>query len=72
MVCPGEGLPPELIQDMFHNSKWVTQEGLGLSMSRKIIKLMNGEVQYVREAERCYFLVVLELPVTRRGLKNVN
>lgn len=72
MVCPGEGLPPELIQDMFHNSKWVTQEGLGLSMSRKIIKLMNGEVQYVREAERCYFLVVLELPVTRRSLKNVN
>ncbi|XP_045792780.1 phytochrome B-2 [Trifolium pratense] len=72
MVCPGEGLPPELIQDMFHNSRWVTQEGLGLSMSRKIIKLMNGEVQYVREAERCYFLVFLELPVTRRSLKNVN
>ncbi|CAI8590243.1 unnamed protein product [Vicia faba] len=72
MVCPGEGLPPELIQDMFHNSRWVTQEGLGLSMSRKIIKLMNGEVQYVREAERCYFLVLLELPVTRRSSKTVN
>jgi phytochrome B len=72
MVCPGEGLPPELIQDMFHNSRWVTQEGLGLSISRKIIKSMNGEVQYVREAERCYFLVLLELPVTRRSSKNVN
>ncbi|OMO82546.1 hypothetical protein COLO4_22929 [Corchorus olitorius] len=36
MVCPGEGLPPELVQDMFHSSRWMTQEGLGLSMCRKI------------------------------------
>ncbi|CAL0309246.1 unnamed protein product [Lupinus luteus] len=72
MVCPGEGLPPELIQDMFHGSRWVTQEGLGLSMSRKILKLMNGEVQYIREAERCYFLILLELPVTRRGSTSIN
>ncbi|KAE9591635.1 hypothetical protein Lal_00038848 [Lupinus albus] len=72
MVCPGEGLPPELIQDMFHANRWVTQEGLGLSMSRKILKLMNGEVQYIREAERCYFLILLELPVTRRGSTSIN
>ncbi|GMI80199.1 OUT OF PHASE 1, phytochrome B [Hibiscus trionum] len=70
MVCPGEGLPPELVQDMFHSSRWVTQEGLGLSMCRKILKLMNGEVQYIRESERCYFLIVLELPVPRRGSKS--
>ncbi|KAF7806826.1 phytochrome B [Senna tora] len=63
MACPGEGLPPELIQDMFHSSEWRSQEGLGLSMSRKIVKLMNGEVQYIREAERCYFLIILELPL---------
>ncbi|XP_057431399.1 phytochrome B-2 [Lotus japonicus] len=72
LVCPGEGLPSELVQDMFHNSRWVTQEGLGLCMSRKILKLMNGEVQYIREAERCYFFVLLELPVTRRSSKGVN
>jgi len=71
MVCPGEGLPPELIQDMFNNSRWVSQEGLGLSMSRKILKVMNGEVQYIREAERCYFFVLLELPVTRRNSRSV-
>ncbi|KAJ6429620.1 hypothetical protein OIU84_021094 [Salix udensis] len=29
IVCPGEGLPPELVQDMFHGSRWATQEGLG-------------------------------------------
>ncbi|XP_028753526.1 phytochrome B-like [Neltuma alba] len=43
MVCPGEGLPPELIQDMFHSSEWRSQEGLGLGMSRKILGLMDGE-----------------------------
>lgn len=72
MVCPGEGLPPNLIQDMFHSSRWMTQEGLGLSMCRKILKLINGEVQYIRESERCYFLISIELPVPRRGSKSVD
>lgn len=71
IVCPGEGLPPELVQDMFHSGKWVTQEGLGLSMCRKILKLMNGEVQYIRESARCYFLITLELPLTERGVSDV-
>ncbi|KAG5555292.1 hypothetical protein RHGRI_012734 [Rhododendron griersonianum] len=71
IVSPGDGLPPELVQDMFHSSQWVTQEGLGLSMCRKILKLMNGEVQYIRESERCYFLIILELPMPRRGSKSV-
>lgn len=72
MVCPGEGLPPNLIQDMFHSSRWMTQEGLGLSMCRKILKLINGEVQYIRESERCYFLISIELPIPRRGSKSVD
>ncbi|KAL5996458.1 hypothetical protein ACLOJK_026537 [Asimina triloba] len=67
IVCPGEGLPPELVQDMFHSSKWVTQEGLGLSMSRKILKLMNGDVQYIRESERCYFIIMMELHTPPRA-----
>uniref|UniRef100_M4CBS0 Histidine kinase domain-containing protein n=1 Tax=Brassica campestris TaxID=3711 RepID=M4CBS0_BRACM len=63
MACPGEGLPPELVRDMFHSSRWTSPEGLGLSVCRKILKLMNGEVQYIRESERSYFLIILELPV---------
>ena len=51
---------------MFHSSRWVTQEGLGLSMCRKILKLMNGEVRYIRESERCYFLVILEVPMPQK------
>lgn len=69
MACPGEGLPAELVQDMFHKTRWVTTEGLGLKMCRKILKLMGGEVQYIRESEKCYFLIVIELPM--RGTKNV-
>lgn len=72
IVCPGDGLPPELVQDMFHSNRWVTQEGLGLSMCRKILKLMNGEVQYIRESERCYFLIILELPMPSRCSKSVH
>ncbi|CAL9106132.1 phytochrome B-like [Musa acuminata AAA Group] len=67
IVCPGDGLPPELVQDMFHNSWWVTEEGLGLSTCRKLLKLMNGEVQYVRESVKCYFLVSIELPTGSRA-----
>lgn len=62
MACPGEGLPPELVSDMFHSSRWTSPEGLSLSVCRKILKLMNGEVQYIRESERSYFLIILELP----------
>lgn len=72
IACPGEGLPPELVQDMFHSSRWVTQEGLGLSMCRKILKSMKGEVQYIRESERCYFLIVLDLPLLHKDQKTVD
>ncbi|KAI3863807.1 hypothetical protein MKW98_031399 [Papaver atlanticum] len=64
--CPGEGLPPELVQDMFSRKEWLTQEGLALSMSMKILQLMNGEVHYVRGSERCSFLIILELAFPRR------
>ncbi|KAL2921133.1 Phytochrome B [Bienertia sinuspersici] len=72
LVCPGEGLPPDLVQDMFRNTKWATQEGIGLSMCRRILKEMNGEVQYIRESERSYFLIILEFPMPWRGLKGVD
>ncbi|XP_068662138.1 phytochrome B-like [Aristolochia californica] len=72
LICSGDGLPPELIQDMFHSSQWVTQEGLGLSMSRKLLKLMNGEVQYIRDSERSYFLLLMELPTLQTVSDDMN
>ncbi|KAI3840803.1 hypothetical protein MKW92_045313 [Papaver armeniacum] len=47
-------LPQEIVQDMFEKdgprSSTATQEGLCLSMSRKLLRLMNGDVQYIRGA----------------------
>nr|AHZ63956.1 phytochrome [Taiwania cryptomerioides] len=63
---PGPGLPAELIQDMFDRKRWTMQEGVGLSMCRKLLKLMDGDVQYMRESAKCYFLVNLELPLVHR------
>ncbi|XP_034698119.1 phytochrome E [Vitis riparia] len=62
MTHIGQGLPPDLIQDMFEGGdQWNTQEGLGLNLSRKLLSAMNGRVQYVREHGKCYFLVEIDL-----------
>ncbi|KAG2684852.1 hypothetical protein I3760_10G095000 [Carya illinoinensis] len=62
MTHPGEGIPSALIQDMFEEgNQWTTQEGLGLNLSRKLLSRMNGQVHYVREHKKCYFLIDLEL-----------
>ncbi|KAI3948107.1 hypothetical protein MKX01_014706 [Papaver californicum] len=65
--CPGEGLPPELVQDMFSSKQRLTQESLALSMSIKILQLMNGAVHYIRGSERCSFVIILELAFPRSG-----
>lgn len=67
MTHPGKGLPSTLIQDMFEGgNQWTTQEGLGLNLSRKLLNKMNGHVHYVREHNKCYFLIDLEIR-TREG-----
>lgn len=62
---PGAGLPDELVQEMFDRGRGMTQEGLGLNMCRKLVSLMNGDVQYVRDEGQCYFKVSLELPLAK-------
>ncbi|KAM1108052.1 hypothetical protein ACFX2B_004683 [Malus domestica] len=66
MTHPGQGLPAVLIQDMFEGgNRWTTQEGFGLNLSRKLLNRMNGKVQYVREHNKCYFLVDIELQMKK-------
>ncbi|ONI10875.1 hypothetical protein PRUPE_4G073900 [Prunus persica] len=72
MTHPGQGLPAALIRDMFEGgNRWTTQEGLGLNLSRKLLNRMNGQVQYVREHDKCYFLIDLELK-TRKERQRVS
>ncbi|KAK8961712.1 Phytochrome C [Platanthera guangdongensis] len=43
------------------------QEGLGLFISQRLVKIMNGTVQYLREAERSSFIVLVEFPLVSHG-----
>ncbi|XP_050231297.1 phytochrome E isoform X2 [Mercurialis annua] len=70
MTHPGEGVPEALIDEMLEGgSCWSTQEGLGLNLSRKLLNLMNGHVQYTREQNRCSFVIDLELKIKNERLK---
>ncbi|KAG2238918.1 hypothetical protein Bca4012_023703 [Brassica carinata] len=69
MIHPGKGLPSEMLSDMFETREgWVTPDGLGLKLSRKLLEQMNGRVSYVREDERCFFQVDLQVK-TRLGVE---
>ncbi|GAB2215095.1 hypothetical protein Drorol1_Dr00019470 [Drosera rotundifolia] len=60
---PAPGIPQGLIQEMFHHSWGMSREGLGLYISHKLIKIMNGTVQYLRGEETSAFLVNVEFPL---------
>ncbi|XWS75889.1 hypothetical protein CRYUN_Cryun01aG0130300 [Craigia yunnanensis] len=62
---PAPGIPEDLVQEMFHHSQGVSREGLGLYISQKLVKIMNGTVQYLREAERSSFIIFVEFPLAR-------
>ncbi|KAK4386356.1 Phytochrome C, partial [Sesamum angolense] len=59
---PAPGIPEELIREMFYYNLNVSREGLGLYISQKLVKIMNGTVQYLREAEKASFIILLEFP----------
>lgn len=58
---PGPGLPERLVQQMFNIDPDMSQEGFGLLICRKLVKLMNGDVQYLRGEGTSSFIVVVEL-----------
>lgn len=62
----GEGVPQELLSQMFGDEADATEEGISLFISRKLLKLMNGDVQYLREAGRATFIVSVELAISNR------
>nr|AHZ63969.1 phytochrome [Taiwania cryptomerioides] len=59
---PGQGIPDELIKEMFDHDQDMTREGLGLHICHKLVKIMNGEVKYCREVGSSSFILTLELP----------
>ncbi|KAJ8549386.1 hypothetical protein K7X08_033093 [Anisodus acutangulus] len=66
MAHPGQGLPAALIDDMSGGrNRWATQEGIALNISQKLVNMMNGHVRYVREENKCYFLIDVELKTSK-------
>lgn len=63
---PSPGIPEALIQEMFHHGHGLSREGLGLHISYKLVKIMNGTVKYMREAEKSSFMVLIEFPLARQ------
>ncbi|XWS31084.1 hypothetical protein CRYUN_Cryun23aG0047000 [Craigia yunnanensis] len=62
---PAPGIPEDLVKEMFHHSQGVSREGLGLYISQKLVKIINGTVQYLREAEKSSFVIFVEFPLAR-------
>ncbi|MFS7889725.1 putative PAS domain, phytochrome, GAF domain, histidine kinase/HSP90-like ATPase [Helianthus anomalus] len=62
MTHPGPGLPADIIRDMYEERKqWGTEEGLALNLSRKLLSIMKGHVHYVRDDDKCCFIIDIEL-----------
>lgn len=62
----GEGIPESLLNQMFGSGREVSEDGINLLFSRKLIKLMNGDVQYLREAGKSSFIITFELAVAHK------
>lgn len=68
---PVPGAPESLLQEMFHHGRSISREGLNLYISQKLVKIMNGTVQYLREADKSSFIILLEFPVVDQSQPKV-
>nr|AEA40430.1 phytochrome A type 1 [Triticum aestivum] len=58
----GLGVPAELMAQMFEEDEpQQSEEGLGLLVSRNLLRLMNGDVRHLREAGVSIFILTAEL-----------
>ncbi|KAL3635167.1 Phytochrome A1 [Castilleja foliolosa] len=60
----GGGVPQALLNEMFGDEENASEDGISLFISRKLVKLMNGDVQYLREAGRSTFIISVELAIS--------
>ncbi|KAF6153745.1 hypothetical protein GIB67_000978 [Kingdonia uniflora] len=67
---PAPGIPAALVQEMFCHSQNVSREGVGLYISQKLVRIMNGTVQYLTEAKRSSFIILIELPLAHHVNKS--
>nr|AAO86643.1 PHYA2 photoreceptor [Stellaria longipes] len=59
----GGGISEELLSEMFESRGNASEDGISLLISRKLVKLMNGDIQYLRSAGTSTFIISVELAV---------
>lgn len=52
---------------MFGNDGETSEEGISMLVSQKLVKLMNGDVQYLREAGKSTFIISVELAAVHKS-----
>ncbi|KAM0040527.1 putative PAS domain, phytochrome, GAF domain, histidine kinase/HSP90-like ATPase [Helianthus debilis subsp. tardiflorus] len=57
----GDGVPEDLVRQMSGSSVDATEEGISLLINRNLLKLMSGDVHYLREAAKSTFVLFVEL-----------
>ncbi|GLT61893.1 hypothetical protein SLA2020_345670 [Shorea laevis] len=63
----GSGIPEALLNEMFGNDGDSSEESISLFIGRKLVKLMNGDIQYLREAGKSTFIISVELAASKFG-----
>ncbi|QHO28859.1 Phosphoenolpyruvate carboxylase [Arachis hypogaea] len=62
----GVGVPETLLNQMFGREGQESEEGISLLISRKLLKLMNGDVRYLRDAGKSSFILTVELAASQK------
>ncbi|GFQ08546.1 phytochrome e [Phtheirospermum japonicum] len=70
MAHPGQGVPQDLIEEMFGGKSCGMRHGVALNISQKIVSKMNGNVCYIRDENESYFQVDFELKTGKNLDKN--
>lgn len=63
----GSGVPEALLNQMFGNNIDESEDGISLLISRKLVKHMNGDVQYLKQAGKSTFIISVELAMARNS-----
>ncbi|RDX74390.1 Phytochrome type A, partial [Mucuna pruriens] len=63
----GIGVPEVLLNQMFGRDGHESEEGISMLISRKLLKLMNGDVRYIREAGKSSFILSVELAAAHKS-----
>jgi phytochrome A len=62
----GNGVAEAVLNQMFGNNGLESEEGISLHISRKLLKLMNGDVRYLKEAGKSSFILSVELAAAHK------